>query len=79
MNKKEFIINWFFEKSMLSREEVEKGLEKNYFEQGLIDSFAFLELISQCEETFGMEFTDEDFSNEDIFTIKGLIDILEQK
>lgn len=79
MEKKVFVINWFVENSMLSCDEIETDLSVNYFEQGLIDSFGFLDLINQCEEEFGIEFTDEDFSNENIFTIKGLIDILEQK
>lgn len=77
--KKEFIINWFVEKSTMSKEELEKNLDVNYFEQGLIDSFAFLELITACENEFGVIFSDEDFENDDIFTVSGLISILEKK
>lgn len=77
--KKEFIINWFVEKSTMSKEELEKNLDVNYFEQGLIDSFALLELITACETEFGVTFSDEDFENDDIFTVSGLISILEKK
>lgn len=76
--KKEFVINWFAEKSTMSQEELERNLEINYFEQGLIDSFSFLELVSACEEKFGITFSDEDFENDEIFTISGLIHILEK-
>ena len=77
--KKEFVIDWFSENSTMSRKEIENDTSINYLEQGLIDSFAFLELISTCEEKFKIEFSDDDFQNDDIFTIEGLIRIIEKK
>lgn len=77
--KKEFVVNWFAENSICTREEIEKDLSVNYFEQGLIDSFAFLKLIAECEEKFGISFSDDDFSNDEIFTISGFISILENE
>lgn len=76
--KREFIVNWFAEKGVLTKEELMKDLSVNYFEQGLIDSFAFLELISACEKEYDFKFSDEDFANEDIFTIIGLINCIEK-
>jgi acyl carrier protein len=76
---KDFILDWFASHSILSHEELEKNLKINYFEEGLIDSFAFLDLISECEETLHIEFDDDDFSNDLIFTIEGLINVLEGK
>lgn len=75
--REEFIINWFAEKSTMSKKELEMNLDINYFEQGLIDSFAFLELITACEEKYGVSFSDDDFANDKIFTISGLIEVLE--
>lgn len=77
--KKDFIIGWFAENSTLSREELEKDLTINYLETGVIDSFGFLDLISACEEKLGITFSDDDFSNDKIFTIAGLIDIITEK
>lgn len=77
--KKDYVIDWFEEKSTMTRNELEKDLSINYFENGLIDSFAFLELIAACEEKFNIAFSDEDFSNDEIFTIEGLINVLEKK
>ncbi len=79
MKKRDFVLNWFAENGTLSREELEEDTGVNYLELGLIDSFAFLELISTCEEEFGIQFDDDDFQNEDIFTIEGFIGILENK
>lgn len=77
--KAEFILNWFAERNVMKRDDLEKNMKKNYFDLGLIDSFAFLELIALCEETFGIVFDDDDFSDDDFFTISGIIDILERK
>jgi acyl carrier protein len=77
--KKDFIIGWFAENSTLSREELEKDLTINYLESGVIDSFGFLDLISACEEKLGITFSDDDFSDDRIFTIAGLIDIITEK
>ena len=77
--KKEFVVNWFAENSTCTREEIEKDLSVKYFEQSLIDSFAFLNLIAECEEKFGIAFSDDDFSKDEIFTISGFISILENE
>lgn len=76
--EKDFVVNWFAGRSILSYEEIERDIHINYFETGLIDSFAFLELITECEEKFKITFSDDDFSNDEIFTINGLIKILEK-
>lgn len=75
---REFIYGWFAEKAGVSADEIGNEPDVNYFEQGLIDSFAFLELIGTCEEKFGMSFSDDDFQDEAIFTISGLIAIIEK-
>lgn len=77
--KKDFILNWFAERSTMSREDLEKDLNLNYLEHRLIDSFAFLDLISTCEDEFNIQFSDDDLQNDEIFTISGLIGILEGK
>ena len=77
--KREFIINWFLNNSTLSEADIEKNMEENFFDLGIIDSFGFLELIGECEEKLDIAFDDEDFQNDSIFTIKGLIGLVEKK
>lgn len=77
--RRDFVIEWFADNSTLSREELERDLMINYLESGAIDSFGFLELITTCEEKFGITFSDDDFSDDKIFTVAGLIDILIKK
>lgn len=76
---KEWIVEWFLNNSTVKNEDMNSFLEKNYLEEGLIDSFGFLGLIGSCEEEFSISFSDDDFSNDAIFTMEGLIKIINDK
>lgn len=77
--KRDFIINWFVDNSALTREQIEADIDMNYLEKGVVDSFGFLGLIAACEEELGIEFDDDDFALDEIFTISGIIDVIENK
>ena len=51
-------------------------IENNYFEAGLIDSMAVVELILEIEKKFGMRFKERHFQDRRFATIKGLADII---
>lgn len=76
---REWIIEWFINNSAVQKEDINLYMDKNYLEVELIDSFGFLALIGACEEKFAISFTEEDFSNDSIFTIEGLIKIISDK
>lgn len=76
---RDFIVKWFVENGSLSKEQIDESMDKNYLEMGIVDSFGFLRLISACEEDLGLEFMDDDFANDQIFTINGMIGIMEEK
>lgn len=75
-NAEEWIIKWFVNNGKMSEKEVIANINKNYIDIGLVDSFGFLQLLSDIAEEFEMEFSDEDFSNEKFFTISGLSELL---
>lgn len=72
-----YIIDWFEKKGSIRKEDI--AMEDNYIERGYIDSFGFLELIQNCEDHFKIKFCDSDFEDENIFTVIGLIKIIENK
>ena len=76
---KDFVVEWFCENSTMSKEELTGNLDINYFENSLIDSFAFLDLTACLEEKFNIEFTDDDFADDSFFTVSGLINIVEKR
>lgn len=74
----EYIIGWFVEHST-EGEAIKDKVKDNYLTNGFIDSFGFLELIASCEEEYGISFSDNDFENDDIFSIQGLAEIIDSK
>lgn len=75
--ERNFVVNWFIQRGVLTQGKADESMCVNYLEQGWIDSFGFLELIEACEQKFQIVFSDDDFANEKIFTISGLIETLE--
>lgn len=76
-NIRTWIIAWFEQNSDISNADIDET--KNYVENGWIDSFQFLDLISTIEEEFGVDFSDDDFAREELLTIKGIIEIISDK
>lgn len=75
----DWIIGWFEKKAKMNKESVEQSLNQGYLEAGFIDSMDFIELIGDVEEHFGIQFNDEDFADESILTISGLINRIESE
>lgn len=79
MNKEQWVINWFVENASIEYQIIEQNIQSNYIEEGMIDSFGFIQLISDIEEEFKMSFDDDDFMDENIFTIKGISEKIEER
>lgn len=75
---REWVLNWFSAKTGIGIEQLLAEKESNYLNLGYIDSFGFLELVSDCEKEKGIEFRDEDFGNPAFFSIAGFIKIAEE-
>lgn len=73
----EWVIKWFEKKAKISREDILRNLNAGYLEEAYIDSMGFIELIGEIEDHFGIQFSDEDFLDEKILTISGLISKIE--
>lgn len=74
----DLIYDWFRKKGFTT-DVIFENKEANYLEKGFVDSLGFLELITLCEEKFGISFTDEDFLDDAIFSIDGLVNIVKRK
>ena len=58
--------------------EVESNLDANYFQAGYIDSFRFINMISEIEEKFGIELDSDRFEDKSFSTVNGLSKIIEE-
>ena len=79
MNVKTWMIEWFVENGNIDREEVENKYDCNYIGSGMIDSFGFIKLVADIEEELGITLADDDFANDGIFVISGLVQIIQDR
>ena len=79
MDIKEWLIDWFAQHSSLDVEGIKAVATANYMEQGIIDSFSFVMLISDIDDEYGITFTNDDFLNPNFMNIEGLAKIIEER
>ncbi len=78
-NIREWLVDWFVENSDFTKDIIESMLDENYFNQQWIDSFSFINFISDMEEKFCVSFSNDEFQNRDFATINGLYKIIRGK
>ena len=74
---REWIIQWFLANANADEKTLRESVEENYFDKGLIDSFTFISLIADIEETFSIEFDNDQFIDRKFATVAGLTDIVD--
>lgn len=78
MNYLDWVIKWFAVHGT-SESEMQDHLNENFFDLGYIDSFAFITLISDIEDEFGVSFDNDRFQERAFSTIQGLAKALEEE
>lgn len=79
MNTKEWIIDWFKTHSSESADVIEQAIKENYMEIGLIDSFGFVQMLSDIDDEFDVMFVNEDFLNPEFQTIEGIAKMIDER
>ena len=51
----------------------------NYVEEGYMDSLGIIQFIADIEETFGIEFTDDEMVSSEFKVVGSLIQMIERK
>lgn len=70
----QWVVDWFSRQYPVD----ESQLDLNYFDAGLIDSFAIIELIGDIEAEFPVRFNDEHFQDPRFTTIRGLSEMIHE-
>jgi acyl carrier protein len=74
---KDAVLAYLGAKGELPADEAQlRGFE--YLEKGLLDSFGIVEMITEFEGRFEIQFSPEDLQSAEFRTIGGLIDLLER-
>ena len=79
MDIKDWINNWFENNSDLNLEEIIKFQDEDYFAKGWIDSFKFIRMVTEIEEKFKINFSNDEFQDKKFSTINGLSEIIEAR
>ena len=73
----DWLEEWFSRKGMLPGDS-DAIRRINYFEAGLIDSMGVIELIEDCETSFGIRFEQRHFQDRRFATLGGLAEIISE-
>ena len=79
MDIKEWLIDWFANHCSLSASELEVASKDDYLKKGIIDSFAFVALISDIDDEYDITFTNEDFLDPRFSNIEGLAAMIRER
>lgn len=75
----EWLIDWFATQSSVPRDVAEAKTDTDYLKKEWIDSMQFIELVSEIEEEFHVEFSNDEFQDRSFSTIEGLSTIVVDK
>ena len=75
MTEKDWLIRWVFERD--SSLKINGNINLLY--SGAVDSFGFMELVQAIEENFNIRFVEDDFTNQENFTIDSLAALISKK
>lgn len=74
-----WIIEWFKKETGESDDEIRGKTSQNYFENGWMDSFRFIDFITTVEEKYEISFDNDEFQDRSFSTINGVIDNIADK
>jgi len=77
MDTKQWIIDWFASHSTVDKDTIIAKCDVNYFEAEFIDSFNFIFLVGDIEDSFKIKFTNDQFVDRSFATINGLVAIID--
>tara|TARA_S200000501_G_C20866036_1_gene761974 strand:- start:2176 stop:2412 length:237 start_codon:yes stop_codon:yes gene_type:complete len=69
----------FIQKKLNNKKITTKNLKKNYFQEGILDSFQLMLLISTLEKNYDIKFSNKEFEDKNFLTIYGISNIVAKK
>ena len=78
MKHEQLVRDFFTQHAKLPLPDGKESLDVHYLDDGLIDSFGIVTMISDFESALGITFTAEDMQSYEFQTVGGLIGILDR-
>ena len=71
----QWLCDWFVSRRKF-KGDAAKLLDINYFDRGLLTSFEVIEFVSEIEDCFGVQFSEQDFQDPRFVTVAGLAELI---
>jgi len=71
----EWLCDWFVRRKKF-KGDATKLLDINYFDAGLLTSLEVIEFVSEIEDRFGVQFSEQDFQDPRFVTVAGLSELI---
>lgn len=71
-NIREWLTQWFIENLGIEANIVEDNLNVNFFHNSWMDSFQFINFISDVEDEFDVTFSNDEFQDRNFASISGV-------
>jgi acyl carrier protein len=71
----QWLCDWFISRRKF-KGDAAKLLDINYFDRGLLTSFEVIEFVSEIEDCFGVQFSEQDFQDPRFVTVAGLAELI---
>jgi acyl carrier protein len=71
--------DWFVSRGKIGKQVNQSPLDIDYFEAGWLTSMEVVEFITEIEQQFGMQFSDEDMQDPRFVSIAGLTELILQR
>jgi acyl carrier protein len=68
--------DWFASRAKIGMQVSQSPLDIDYFEAGWLTSMEVVEFITEIEQRFGMQFSDEDMQDPRFVSIAGLTELI---
>lgn len=72
----QWLLKWFSNRRKTDRAAGKELLDVNYLDAGLLTSLEVVELVTEVEQEFGIQFSELDFQDQRFPTISGLSDLI---
>jgi acyl carrier protein len=76
---RKWLIKWFNQQTVIDEQTLQSRTNKDYLQEGWIDSMKFIGLVSSVEDEFDIEFSNDEFQDRSFATIDGLAELIAEK
>ena len=76
---REWITSWFRNRGKLGKVTADELLHRNYLETGMLTSMEIVELITEIENEFGIQFSESDLQDPRLVTVFGLSELIAER